>query len=352
VSGNSRVPAGGSARFLFLAVVCCAVLCGAAACGRRSRVVLPSGAGAPWPEFQSAYAEATAACAGIQRLSASITLSGRAGGTKLSARIDSGFAAPAQLRLEGYPRVNFGGKPFFILVSDDTETTLVMPREARVLRGAAPAAIVEALAGVALGPADLRTIVAGCGLPAAAVASGRSFGNDWAAVDAGGSSVFLQRTAGRWRVAGARRGAVNVTYADFADGRPGTVEIHTPALSGASAADLVLRLSDVAIDPAFDSRVFKVEVPRDAVPLTLEELRRAGPLGGEGTEASEKTDGTEVTEVTEGTAKFHHEGTKGRRHTETEALVFDTDTGQRAARPRQSVLQGAQEPCPPVGDPA
>jgi hypothetical protein len=27
--------------------------------------------------------------------------------------------------------------------------------------------------------------------------------------------------------------------------------------------------------------VFNVDVPRDAVPLTLEELRRAGPLGGE-----------------------------------------------------------------------
>jgi hypothetical protein len=27
--------------------------------------------------------------------------------------------------------------------------------------------------------------------------------------------------------------------------------------------------------------VFNVEIPRDAAPLTLEELRRAGPMGGE-----------------------------------------------------------------------
>ena len=45
------------------------------------------------------------------------------------------------------------------------------------------------------------------------------------------------------------------------------------------AADLELRMSQVEQDPALDERVFEVEVPREARPLTLEELRRAGPLG-------------------------------------------------------------------------
>ena len=294
MSGSSDVSAGASPRVLFIAVACCALLCSAAACGRPPRAVLPAGPGTPFPDFNTPYTEATAECAGIQRLSASIRLSGRAGGTRLAARIDSGFAAPAQVRLEGYPRVNFGGKPFFILVSDGAETTLLMPREARVLRGAAPSAIVEALAGVALGPADLRTIVSGCGLPAASPSAGRSFGADWAAVDAGDTSVFLRRSAGRWRVAGARRGGLSVTYADFAGGRPATVAVRTPSPSGAAAADLVLRLSDVAIDPSFDRRVFEVDVPSDAVPLTLEELRRAGPLGEERTEASRKMHGEDA----------------------------------------------------------
>jgi hypothetical protein len=286
VSAGSTAGVRVSGRSRSLAVLRPAALCFAAlwvaACGGRTRVALPSGDGAPFPEFNAAYTEATTGCRAVKRLSASIRLSGRAGSSKLSARIDSGFAAPAQIRLEGYPRVSFGGQPFFILVSNGAETTLVLPRDARVLRGAAPAAIVEALAGVALGPADLRAIVAGCGLEAAAASSGRSFGDGWAAVDAGETSVFLRQVAGHWRVAGAKRGVLTVAYADFGAAGPATVEVRTPATAAGGAADLVLRLSQLDVDPAFDARVFDVDVPRDAVPLTLEELRRSGPLGGEG----------------------------------------------------------------------
>ena len=278
------------------------------ACGARPRVTLPTGAGTPFPEFSHAFTEATAECRAIKKLSATIRLSGRAGRTKLAARIDSGFAAPAQIRLEGYPRVSFGGKPFFILVSHGDVATLVMPRDARVLRGAAPAAIVEALAGVALGPADLRAIVAGCGLQSADPSSGRSFANGWAAIDAGETSVFLRQMDGRWRVAGATRGPLSVAYGDFAAGKAATVQVSTPAADGRTGADLVLRLSELEIDPPLDDRVFEVEVPPDATPLTLEELRRSGPLGEQSTEAAEGTD------------KFHHGGAEARGRTARAAL--------------------------------
>jgi hypothetical protein len=253
----------------------------ASGCGRRAHVTLPTGPGTPLADITRAYGEATAECGGVQRLSASIKLSGRTGSTKLSARVDAGFAAPAALRLEGYPRINFGGKPFFILVSGGAGTTLLMPRDARVLRGAAPAAIVEALTGVALEPADLRSIVAGCGLPAAQPSSGRSFAKGWAAFDDGQTSVFLRLVNARWRVGGATRGTVTVAYADFAAGRAATVMVRVPAAAGRPAADLVLRLSQLELDPPFDDRTFEVEVPADAAPISLEDLRRAGPLGGE-----------------------------------------------------------------------
>jgi hypothetical protein len=242
-------------------------------------VSLPKGAGTPLADFSAPYAEATADCIGVKSLTASIKVSGRAGSTKLSARIDSGFAAPAAIRLEGFPRINFGGRPFFILVSSGGEGTLVMPRDARVLRGAPPAAIVEALTGIALGPADLRSIVGGCGLQTVPPSSGRSFPKGWASVDAGDTAVFLRSIGGRWRVAGAVRGALTVTYSDFTGGKAATVRVSLSAGSGRAAADLVLRLSQVELDPALDAKTFDVEVPPDAVPLTLEELRRAGPLG-------------------------------------------------------------------------
>ncbi|MDQ3211292.1 MAG: hypothetical protein M3Q85_01355 [Acidobacteriota bacterium] len=266
------------------ALLFAAALASAAGCGRRSSVLLPTGAGTPFPLFEAALGDATGECRALKNLSASIRLSGRAGGTRIAARIDAGFAAPAQLRLEGYPRINFGGQPFFVLVSSDAGTLLVMPRDRRVLRGAAPAAIVEALAGVALGPADLRALVAGCGLQSTEATAGRTFPNGWLAIDAGQTAVFLRSVAGRWRVIGAKRGALTITYADFKAGRPVTVHVRTPAASGSAAADLILRLSQLEAGP-LDPRVFDVEVPADAVPLTLEELRRAGPLGASSTKA-------------------------------------------------------------------
>ena len=45
-------------------------------------------------------------------------------------------------------------------------------------------------------------------------------------------------------------------------------------------AEVTLRLSDVEINVALDPRTFAVQIPEHAVALTLEELRRAGPLGG------------------------------------------------------------------------
>ena len=42
-------------------------------------------------------------------------------------------------------------------------------------------------------------------------------------------------------------------------------------------ADLALRLSQVEINVPIEPRVFDIEVPKDAVPLTLEELRRSDP---------------------------------------------------------------------------
>jgi hypothetical protein len=292
-----------SAHFLPLILLTSAIVIWTG-CGTRPRVTLPTGAGTPFPEFNTAFTEATAGCRAIKTLSATIRLSGRAGRTKVAARIDSGFAVPAQIRLEGYPRVSFGGKPFFVLASRGAEATIVMPRDARVLRGAAPAAIVEALAGVALGPEDLRAMVAGCGLHSPDPSSGRSFTNGWAAIDAGETTVFLRQMEGRWRVAGATRGPLSVAYGDFAAGKAATVQVTTPAGDGGAGADLMLRLSEIEIDPALDDRVFEVEVPADATPLTLEELRRAGPLGEQSTEAAESTE------------KFHIEATEARRRTE------------------------------------
>ena len=237
---------------------------------------LPTGAGAPFPEFPSAYQQATAACRDVRTITLSMAVSGRAGSTKLRGRIDAGFAAPAKARLEGIAPF---GKPVFVLVADGARGTLVLPREDRVLKDAPPDRIVDALAGVPLGPAALRTIVSGCGFDGPAAADGRAFPNGWVSGSTGDATVYLRRAGERWEVAGATRGPLTVTYADWASGRPSTIRLRADS-QGRAAADLTLRLSDVEINTTLDPRTFEAELPPHPVPLTLDELRRAGPLGG------------------------------------------------------------------------
>ena len=249
-------------------------------CGSH-RITLPSATGTPFPDAAPAYNDVIRDCRGAQTLSASLSLSGRAGSTKLAARIDAGFAAPSKLRLEGYPRIAFGGKPFFILVANGSDATLVLKRDNRVLRGAPPSAIIEALTGVALNPDEMRSLMAGCAFGTGEPTDGRSFGRDWASVQIGAVTVFLRRMNNQWRIAGARRGSLEIEYSDFAGTRPTSVRLHTAPSTGVVPADLTIRMSQVEINTTLETNVFNVDVPKDAAPLTLEELRRAGPLGAE-----------------------------------------------------------------------
>lgn len=246
------------------------------ACAPKA-LILPSGAGTPFPEFNTAYQQATAKCSGVKTITASMGMSGKAGSTTLRGRIDAGFAAPDRARLEGLHPVF--GKPVFVLVAAGGRGTLVLTREDRVLRDAPPDQIVEALAGVPLGPDALRTAISGCGFGGTAPGAGREYPNGWIAAPVGDGDLFLRHGAAGWEVAAATRGPITISYADYGAGRPATIRIR--ALSGGRTnADVTLRLSDVDINTTLDPKVFQAELPDRPIPLTLDELRRAGPLGG------------------------------------------------------------------------
>ena len=250
-----------------------------AACGRTAAPSFPTGAGTPFPEFASAYAEASATCRTIKALTVSLALSGNAGRTRLRGRVDAGFAVPSQMRLEG--RAPFG-RPVFVLTADRDLAVLTLPRDRRVLTGASAAEIVEALAGVALDADALRVIVSGCGITLAdAPADGRSYASGWAAVTVGNGVSYLRRSGSAWQIVGATRDTLSIFYSDFQNGRPTTVNLRAAA-SGATA-DIAFHLSQIDVNPTLDPQTFQQENPADAMPLTLDELRRAGPLGETGT---------------------------------------------------------------------
>jgi len=249
-----------------------------AACAPRL-VTLPSGAGSPFPEYAAAFSQATERCRQVKSMAAVLAISGRAGNHRLRATIDAGFEAPARVRLE----LPAPGKPIFTYVADAQQATLLLPREARVLQNAPPAETLEALAGVPLGPEDLRTIIAGCGFARGDAASGRAYDRGWVAIETGEATSWLQQTAGAWQLTAAVRGAVDVRYADFRDGRPATIQLRaTPAASTGTtvpATTLTIRLSQVDVNEPLGADVFRVAVPPDAEAMTLQQLREAGPLG-------------------------------------------------------------------------
>ena len=259
-------------RPLTIALVLCAAAATVTACA-RPRATLPGGDGTPYPGAAAAYEQAVQECRGVRTLRATLGLSGRAGATRLRGTVDAGFEAVERVRLEGRHPL---GRPVFVLVATGPEATLLLPRDRRILRGARTADIVEALVGLPLGGEELRALISGCGFGAAAPGGGRSFAGGWLAVESGGATTYLRQIDGRWRVAAAARPPVTVHYETFVGGRAETLHVQT---SGAAAADVRVRLSDVNINVPLETAVFQVDVPADVEALTLDELRRAGPMG-------------------------------------------------------------------------
>jgi len=240
------------------------------ACGPQ-RVALPTGAGTPAPDYAEVYAGARATCDSVRSLQAELALSGRAARQRMRGRVLVGVVSDA-LRLEGVAPF---GSPVFILVADGPRGTLLLLRDRRVLRDAPPDDILEALVGVRLGAADLRALLSGCVKAAAEPTGGRAHGSDWLVVDlASGGTVYLQRRNAEWRIVAGRYGGMEVDYPAFLGDRPSQV-----VLRGADL-NLALGLTQVEVNgPLPREELISVKVTSDLLPLTLDELRKAGPLG-------------------------------------------------------------------------
>ena len=101
------------------------------------------------------------------------------------------------------------------------------------------------------------------------------YASGWAAVTVGSGVAYLRRSGSAWQIVGATRDTLSIFYSDFQNGRPTTVNLRAAA-SGATA-DIAFHLSQIDVNPTLDPQTFQQENPADAMPLTLDELRRAGP---------------------------------------------------------------------------
>ena len=241
-------------------------------------IALPTGPSTPLAGAARTLEQATDTCRNIDTLVAELSISGRADGRRLRGRVHAGFARPGAARLEGVAPF---GAPVFILVAKGVATTLLLPRDGRVLLNAPPDAVVEALAGVSLGPDDLRAVLSGCVIPEPEATGGRSYPGEWSAIDLRAATAFVRPVDGTLHVVAARRGRLTLAYEEFADGLPRRVRIVAAARDGGAepSVDLTVRLAQVDVNLPLEASAFTVVVPPDTHPLTLEELRRWGPLG-------------------------------------------------------------------------
>lgn len=258
--------------------VAAALLC--AACGAPPLMKLPAGPGAAAADAADALAMATASCRAVRTLTAEVAVSGSAGGHRVRARLLAGVAAPASARLEAAAPF---GPPAFILVATGDDATLVLPRENRVLEHGRPDTVLEAVAGVPLGAADLYVTLTGCA-PALPRVQGRQIG-EWRVITAASGPVdaaewYVQRDprAMAWRLVAAVHGSAGgwrAEYGDFQDGLPRSVRLVS---DDGKRFDLRLGLSQVETNVTLDAEAFKVQIPRTSEPITIQELRRASPF--------------------------------------------------------------------------
>jgi hypothetical protein len=244
----------------------------AARCGPPAvRVTLPTGAGVPYPDYASAFAQATASCRAIRSLTADLALSGSVGRQRLRGHVLSGFAADG-VRLEGV--APFGG-PAFILAAQNGRGTLLLPRDRRVLQSAPPAEILEALVGVKLSPADLRGVLTGCVKAAPAPVAGKVYGSEWLAVDLNGATAYLRRNQGEWSLASAVLEGLQVDYGSRLRGLPQQVRIRTADPRQTPRVDVQVGIQSPEVNPDIDPAAFSVAVPAGTSPITLQELRES-----------------------------------------------------------------------------
>ena len=247
-------------------------------CGARL-MKLPTAPGEPAPDMAAAIAQATSACSAVDSMTAEISASGSVGGSRLRARLLAGFTTRS-FRLEA---VAPAGPPFFILVANGADATLLLPRDDQVLEHGQSDAVLEAIAGVRLGPSELLRTLTGCAEPgqwSTAFAVG-----EWrVAVADHGAKRYLHRDSpsAPWRVAAllypgeGPRWSWRADYADIHQGLPYSIHLVS---AEPRRFDLELALTQVEPGAVLDSNVFRVEVPRSARRITIEDLRRSGPLG-------------------------------------------------------------------------
>jgi hypothetical protein len=239
----------------------------------------PAGTPTPDPTAIEAFTAATAACKGFRSIEGELSLSGRAGNERVRGRILTGLESGGALRLEAVAPF---GAPFFVLAGRAERATLVLPREHRVLKDTGVADVLERLTGLMLGADDLRLVVSGCLVDRAEPSDPRQWGGGWRAVTIGPDRVaYLRIQNGQPVLTAADYGSWHVDYSAHSAGFPRVIRIRSapgPRNPGEGGIDITARIEQLQVNTQINPLAWTVDVPSDADPMTLDELRSIAPL--------------------------------------------------------------------------
>lgn len=266
-AARRRAVSGAAARAALAMLVALAV----AGCAARAPL-RPAGTPQPDATGLARLAEATPHCAGLRTLTATLRLSGRTGTARLRGTVLAGLAAPAAIRLEGVAPF---GPPVFLLAGYDDRATLLFPRAGEVLPDTPVPALLDALAGLDLGAAALRRLLAGCpdGVPGAAT----RFPGGWLAIAHGtGTRVLLREQTGAWRVVAIDQGPWQADYAGSVGGLPREIRLRGTGPGGVT--DLRVVMEDPSMNVPVPEAAFATAVPDHARRISLEALRASAAL--------------------------------------------------------------------------
>ena len=238
------------------------------------RFAPPVDAGVPVDGFAETWAKVAGPCLGVKTLTAELSLSGRAAGTRIRGRVQAGFAR-GSMRLEGVAPF---GQPVFILASGPSQATLLLPRDERVVAAPDAQEILDALVGVRLRSDALMAVVAGCVMttaPAGATAHG-----DITRFAFENGAVYVRTRGPQPRIVAAESRPFFIEYLDTATASawPGRVRISRELPNG-QGVDLTIVISQVETNMTLPPDAFTVDVPVGTMPMSLSQLRASGPLG-------------------------------------------------------------------------
>lgn len=230
--------------------------------------VRPAGPSVPFPEAGDIWSDMTRRCVDLSSYRAQLRVSGRVDGERVPGLMVGVAIDNEQIAMEA----RYGAARVFTLGGHAENVTLLLDRDARVVRGSA-ADIVEALVGIPMAPSRLRELLTGCLAPADELSDAARIGSV-ARLTAADVAVYLRLRSGIWQlIAGEFDGVVADYRRVDADG-PREIVLRRPA-----ETTLTLQVIEFERNPQLGPGLFRPVVPESFVETSLETLRATGLVG-------------------------------------------------------------------------